>query len=90
MINKLPTLFNVFSLLALFQAVLSANSTNNITINATNPSIAPNLNIHINMSGIGTFKIYSMSSNGHANQDTISTLHPNGCKTTPTKPYTSL
>ena len=81
---QIPGFPQIFVLLVLLQATLAANDTNStnttnntnwITINATNPSVGPNLNIHLNMSGIGTFKIYSMSSNGHANENTIATLH---------------
>ena len=48
------SLFFLFALMS--NGVLSTD--NNITINATNPSVAPNLNIRVNMSGNGTFKVH--------------------------------
>ena len=37
---------------------VTITSTNNMTINATNPSSLPPLNVHLNMSGNGTFKAH--------------------------------
>ena len=60
----------------LFHSISAANDTNKtITINATNPTVAPKLNININMSGIGSFKIYLPSQTvDKANENTVMTL----------------
>lgn len=69
--------FQSILLLGLLHAIyaIAPSNTTNITINATNPSIAPLLNAFINMSGEGTYNIYTMSSTGQANQDTVGTVH---------------
>ena len=57
--------------LQILVAFLLLHTLSALTINATNPTIAPNLNIHINMSGSGNFTLYYPSSTSSANLNTM-------------------